>query len=220
MKYTNLESQPSSPKSTWNLDTGMLSLTRSPTSWPHSRPDLDDIAGWGCPSVWMCRQKLILHRSIKESLEGLNGVICIADDIILHGTDESSEFQQFAQGWNFEHQTSSSGDSQSNESAEAAVKSAKRVLRKCLKKSWRSLHRTLEPQEHAYWRPQNEPSTTTHGTKDLHTSPNECCCPEAREAAWWKTCHGGEEIEDCRVSSPQTHSQALRCWWSSKSSTT
>ena len=83
----------------------------------------------------------------------------------------SSVFQKFTQAWNFEHQTSSPGDSQSNEAAEVAVKSAKRVLRKCLKKSWGSLHRTLEPQEHTYWRCQNDPSTATHGTKDLHTSP-------------------------------------------------
>ena len=35
----------------------------------------------------------------------------------------SSEFQRFTQAWNFKHQTSSPGDSQSNGAAEAAVKS-------------------------------------------------------------------------------------------------
>ena len=43
----------------------------------------------------------------------------------------SAAFAKFAKEWQFRHQTSSPGDSQSNGAAEAVVKSAKRLLRKC-----------------------------------------------------------------------------------------
>jgi hypothetical protein len=45
----------------------------------------------------------------------------------------SAAFTQFAHDWRFQHQTSSPGDSQSNGAAEAAVKSVKRLMKKCQK---------------------------------------------------------------------------------------
>jgi hypothetical protein len=44
----------------------------------------------------------------------------------------SAVFEQFSRDWAFEHQTSSPGDSQSNGAAEAAVKSVKTMMKKCL----------------------------------------------------------------------------------------
>ena len=44
----------------------------------------------------------------------------------------STEFRRFVQSWGFRHQTSSPGYPQSNGSAEAAVKVAKSLMRKCL----------------------------------------------------------------------------------------
>ena len=43
----------------------------------------------------------------------------------------SAKFRQFSKDWNFFHQTSSPGNSQSNGAAEAAVKVAKRMMRRC-----------------------------------------------------------------------------------------
>ena len=43
----------------------------------------------------------------------------------------SAVFRKFAQNWHFVHETSSPGNSQANGAAEAAVKIAKRMLRKC-----------------------------------------------------------------------------------------
>lgn len=43
----------------------------------------------------------------------------------------SQEFQQFCSNWNIEHKTSSPGNSQANGAAEAAVKIAKRMMKKC-----------------------------------------------------------------------------------------
>ena len=43
----------------------------------------------------------------------------------------SAVFRKFAQNWQFVHETSSPGNSQANGAAEAAVKIAKRMLRKC-----------------------------------------------------------------------------------------
>ena len=44
----------------------------------------------------------------------------------------SAKFEQFAQAWEFEHCTSSPGNSKANGKAESAVKTAKRILRKAL----------------------------------------------------------------------------------------
>ena len=43
----------------------------------------------------------------------------------------SADFKQFVKSWGFEHRTSSPGYPQANESAEAAVKVAKSIMRKC-----------------------------------------------------------------------------------------
>lgn len=42
-----------------------------------------------------------------------------------------AEFNKFARKWNFGHETVSPGNSKANSAAEAAVKTAKRILRKC-----------------------------------------------------------------------------------------
>ena len=44
---------------------------------------------------------------------------------------ESQEFKKFCAGWNINHVTSSHGNSKANGAAEAAVKSGKRMMKKC-----------------------------------------------------------------------------------------
>ena len=44
----------------------------------------------------------------------------------------SSEFRKFANDWDFEHRTSSAGNSKANGKVESAVKTAKNLLRKAL----------------------------------------------------------------------------------------
>ena len=44
----------------------------------------------------------------------------------------SSEFRKFANDWDFEHRTSSPGNSKANGKVESAVKTAKNLLRKAL----------------------------------------------------------------------------------------
>ena len=84
MEYTNSENQPSSPRSTWNLETGMLSLTSKLTTFQTCFGQYC----WTRLPFGLNVSTEIFQRRIKESLEGLGGVICIADDIITHGTDE------------------------------------------------------------------------------------------------------------------------------------
>lgn len=69
---------------------------------------------------------------------------CLKQHFVRHGTPEvvvtdngpqfkAVEFHQFACDWEFQHVTSSSYHSQSNGKAEAAVKIAKNMVKKCNK---------------------------------------------------------------------------------------
>ena len=71
----------------------------------------------------------------------------------------SEDFRTFATKWNFTHQTSSPGNSQSNGAAEAAVKTIKRMMRKC-----------AEAKEDPYLGLLNLRNTPTEG---LSTSPSQ-----------------------------------------------
>ena len=83
----------------------------------------------------------------------------------------SSVMKKMVQQWGISHQTSSAGNSQSNGAAEAAIKTAKRLLRKC-KAARRSISGLIECTKYSTTKHGSKPCSDTCWVKNKHPSIN------------------------------------------------
>ena len=67
------------------LDTGMFNLTRNQVYWRHFRHVSDATAGWECLLGYLASE--IFQKKLVQALDGLPGVVCITNDILIHSKD-------------------------------------------------------------------------------------------------------------------------------------
>ena len=78
------------------MDTGMLSWTKSPVCSPRSKPLTADIGGSLRLPFGLNVSAEMYQKKLLEALENLQDVVCIAEDVIVHGKNDDDHGENVA----------------------------------------------------------------------------------------------------------------------------